>query len=279
MVVFQPKGIIAAEEKNLIIIATLLMLIVVIPVIILTLSFAWKYRASNPKAKYTPDWDHNPLLEVIWWSIPCVIILILAVITWRTSHDLDPYKPLEVVAKPLTIEVVALDWKWLFIYPEQNIATINYVQIPVQRPIVFKITADAPMNALWIPQLGGQIYAMAGMQAKLHLIANEPGEYRGVSANFSGPGFSDMKFITHANSEESFKRWVKLVQKSPNRLTAEEYVQLAQPSENDPIKYYSYVENNLYQAIMKKFMQPTQPGTVNTAVMPGMAHNSMQAQH
>ena len=256
MAVLDPKGYIASEEKRLIIIAVLLMLIVVVPVIVLTVLFAWRYRATNTKAKYTPNWEHNVMLEVVWWAIPCIIVIILATITWITSHQLDPYKPLNVKTKPITIEVVALDWKWLFIYPEQNIATVNFIQIPDHVPINFKITADAPMNSFWIPHLGGQIYAMAGMQTKLHLIADEKGEYPGLSSNFSGGGFSGMKFIAKVSSEEDFNRWIDSVRKSPDSLTQIEYNKVAKPSENDSIKYYSSVEHDLYNGIIMKFMIP-----------------------
>ncbi|HSW71020.1 MAG TPA: ubiquinol oxidase subunit II, partial [Gammaproteobacteria bacterium] len=190
-ILLNPGGRIAADEKHLLIIAVLLMLIVVLPVIILTLSFAWRYRAGNSKASYLPNWEHHARLEVLWWSIPCVIVAILATITWFSSYRLDPYRPLAVSAsKELTIQAVALEWKWLFIYPEQNIASLNFIQVPVGVPLHFLITAEGPMNALHIPQLGGQIYAMAGMQTQLHLIADLPGRYRGLATNFSGEGFS-----------------------------------------------------------------------------------------
>ena len=262
MAVLDPKGFVASEEKRLIIVATLLMLIVVIPVIILTVVFAWKYRATNTKAIYEPNWSHNTLIEVIWWVIPCIIVVILAVITWITSHQLDPYKPLSVKTKPITIEAVALDWKWLFIYPEHNIATVNYIQFPDHVPINFKITADAPMNSFWIPHLGGQIYAMAGMQTKLHLIADEQGEYAGLSSNYSGAGFSGMKFIAKVTTAEDFSRWVSTVKRSPDILTQDVYNQLAKPSENNEVKYYSFVERGLYDAIIMKFMVPNPQKTV-----------------
>lgn len=254
--VLYPKGMIATDERNLIFTAILLMLIVVIPVFFMTFWFAWKYRESNTRAKYTPDWAHSTVLEVIWWTIPCIIIGVLATITWITTHSLDPYKPLDVPGKPVTIEAVALDWKWLFIYPEENIATVNFVEFPANRPINFKITADAPMNSLWIPQLGGQIYAMTGMQTKLHLIADEPGDYSGGAANFSGPGFSGMHFIARAATEGDFNAWVSEVQHSPNKLSIETYKELEQPSEDNPVTYYSQVEGNLFNAIIMKFMMP-----------------------
>lgn len=276
-VILNPHGMIAADEKRLIIIATVLMLIVVIPVIIMTFGFAWKYRESNTKAKYTPNWSHSTILEIIWWAIPCVIIAILATITWETTHELDPYKPLSVSGKPITIEVVALDWKWLFIYPEQNIATVNFIQFPVHVPINFKITSDAPMNSFMIPALGGQIYAMAGMQTQLHLIADEEGTYNGMSVSFSGPGFSDMKFLAKASSLEEFNQWVATVKQSPQKLDQETYGVLAKPSEKNKVEYYSSVPNKFYDDLIMKFMMPM-PAEQSTDHMQNMGSNSMQMQ-
>lgn len=258
LVIFNPKGSIASDEKDIIIISTLLMLIVVIPVILMTFIFAWRYRASNLKATYTPEWAHSVKLELIWWAIPCIIISILGVITWKSAHDLDPYKPLRISGKPVTIQVIALDWKWLFIYPEENIAVVNYMQIPENRPINFKITADAPMNSFWIPQLGGQIYAMPGMQSKLHLIAQEKGQYEGLSASFSGNGFSDMKFIVKVTSNEDFMQWVSSVKQSQIKLTFKEYNNLIRPSENNSKQYYSFVETDLFKSVILKYMVPMQ---------------------
>ena len=161
------------------------------------------------KAKHAPDWEHNYIAEYCWWGVPIVIIVILAVTTWKSSHDLNPFKPIESEKKPLAIQVVALHWKWLFIYPEQGIATVNFVQFPEKTPINFEITSDAPMNSFWIPQLGGQIYAMPAMRSKLHLIANEIGSFRGVSANISGKGFAGMTFTAKSSSEEDFDAWVQ----------------------------------------------------------------------
>ncbi len=255
--VLNPKGKIATDERDLIFLATGLMLIVVIPVFIMTFLFAWKYRASNEKAKYTPDWAHSNRIEAWVWAIPCIIIVILATVTWKTTHDLDPYKPLDVDAKPLTIQVVALDWKWLFIYPEQNIATVNYVQFPEKVPIDFKITADAPMNSFFIPQLAGQIYAMPGMETQLHAIAETEHTYDGISANYSGGGFSGMRFVAKSTTQEDFDNWVKQVRQSPTKLDSNEYNQLARPSENNPVALYSDVQNDLFHFILMKFMMPS----------------------
>jgi cytochrome o ubiquinol oxidase subunit II len=257
MALLNPKGMIAASEKHLFIDAILLMLIVVIPVIILSFVFAWKYSAKNQNANYTPDWSHSTAIEAVCWIIPCVIIGILAVMTWISSHKLDPYRPLDVKGKPIIIEAIALDWKWLFIYPKQHIATVNFVQFPAHVPIRFLITADAPMNSLEIPQLAGQIYAMAGMRTKLNLIADEPGIYDGFSANYSGNGFSDMKFTVKASSRERFDKWVRKVKRSKHRLTMSTYDRLARPSENDKVHYFSHSEKQLFHKVIEKYLKPS----------------------
>src|SRR3989344_8743312 len=197
--VLNPKGIVATQERNLIIFALLLSLTVVIPVFILTFAIAWKFREGREE-KYEPDWDHNKWLEFVWWAVPAAIILVLAAVTWTSTHQLDPFKPLSSSTQPITIQVVALQWKWLFIYPEQNIATVNFVQFPARTPINFELTADAPMNSFWIPQLSGQIYAMAGHKTQLHLMADETGEFAGSAAEISGRGFAGMKFSAKATS-------------------------------------------------------------------------------
>lgn len=274
MGVFNPQGVIAVAERNLIVTALSLMLIVVIPVFILLGTFVWRYRAGNTKAKYTPDWHSNVALEIIWWSIPSAIIITLAIITWNSTHALDPFKPLDSNVKPVTIEVVALDWKWLFIYPEQGIATVNFIEIPKNTPINFKITADAPMNSFWIPELGGQIYAMPGMSSQLHLMAGGEGSYAGSSANFSGNGFSGMKFTVKATSPEEFDQWVKTVRLSPASLTLSEYNELARQSENNPVAYYASVDSGLYGTIIKKFMAPVATSTPEMmSAMEGMSAN------
>jgi len=256
LAVFDPKGTIADQQKDLIFTSFWLMLIVVIPVIVLTLFFSYRYRETNKNAKYDPNWADNKYLELTWWSIPIVVIGVLAVIAWKTSHTLDPYRPLESKVKPLEIQVVALDWKWLFIYPEYNVASVNYLEIPQNVPINFKITAQAPMNSFWIPRLAGQIYAMEGMQTLLHLEANAPGSFEGLSANFSGRGFNEMKFLIKAGTNEEFKLWINSLKNSPERLTKERYDELAKPSEDDKVQNFSFVEENLFMNIMMKYMPP-----------------------
>ena len=256
--VLQPKGMIAIKEINIMIISAALMLVVVIPVILMTIIFSWRYRETNLSARYSPDWSHNVILEIIWWSIPCCIIAILATITWISSHELDPFKPLASSQQQhsLRIQVIALEWKWLFIYPEQNIATVNYVQLPAGVPVNFEITSEGPMNSFIIPQLAGQIYAMAGMQSKLHLIANEVGDYPGFSSNFSGKGFADMKFNTHVSTNDEFDQWVGQIKQVNHHLSKAEYDLLAIPSENFPVTYYSSANLYLFKIATMKSMMP-----------------------
>jgi cytochrome o ubiquinol oxidase subunit 2 len=254
MDVLSPKGDVGIQEKSLILIAMGLMLVVVIPVIAMTLYFAWRYRASNTKATYAPKWSHSTAIEAVVWTIPCIIIAILATITWRTSHSLDPYKPLQSSVKPITIQAVALDWKWLFIYPEYGVASVNEVAFPANTPVHFEITSDSVMNAFFIPQLGSQIYAMAGMNTDLNLIANEPGKFAGLSSNYSGEGFSDMHFAAVATSQQGFTDWVNKAKASASPLNAQSYHALAQPSEKQPVSYYASVKPDLYNDILKQYM-------------------------
>lgn len=256
--ILNPKGTIAEKQRNLIMIASLLTLIVVVPVFILTFWIAWRYRSSNNQAGYAPDWDHNRVVETIWWLVPLAIILVLAGVTWVSSHELDPYKPLTSPVKPIKVQVVALPWKWLFIYPEQHIASVNFLQFPKNTPIDFAITADAPMNSFWIPQLGGQVYAMSGMSTQLHLIASEAGDYQGSSANISGKGFAGMKFTARASSRAEFDQWVYTTWSSPAKLDATTYMDLAKPSTNNPPSYYYLPtgSSDLYDTVVMKYMMP-----------------------
>lgn len=254
--VLDPHGIVASRQRRLIIEATLLMLIVVVPVYILTFWIAWRYREDNKNARYEPDWDGNRGLEILWWAIPALIITILGVITYRSSHQLDPFKPLASNIKPLNIEVVALQWKWLFIYPDQNIASVNFVQFPLNRPVTFYITSDAPMNSFWIPQLGGQIYAMSGMSTQLHLMADTTGSFHGLSANISGRGFAGMEFTAKASSAADFSDWVTTSKKTGDTLNSSTYEQLARPTTNNPVSYYGYAQGGLYDQVLHKYNRP-----------------------
>lgn len=249
-----PKGTIALQQRDLMFIAIGMMLLVVIPVFIMTFVISWKYRASNVKAKYDPEWDHSRAAETLWWAVPFAIIAVLAGITWVTSHSLDPYRPLASDVKPVRIQVVALQWKWLFLYPEQGIATVNHVQFPVNTPVSFQITSDAPMNSFWIPQLGGQIYAMSGMNTSLHLMASDTGTYNGSSANISGEGFAGMKFTATAQTPGEFERWVSTITRKNIPLSSDAYDHLSEPSKNVPPQYYSSYQPDLYDTIIMKYM-------------------------
>jgi cytochrome o ubiquinol oxidase subunit 2 len=251
--ILNPKGSVGLAERDLIATSTWAMLIVVVPVIFLTLLFAWRYRASNKSAEYRPKWVHSTGIEIAIWTIPTLIILFLAVLTWKSTHELDPYRPLESQVKPINVEVVALDWKWLFIYPDLGIASVNQLAIPVGTPVNFRITSDTVMNSFFIPQLGGQIYAMAGMQTRLHLIADEAGDYAGTAANFSGKGFSDMKFRTLAKSPEEFNAWVAKVRASSDNLSMDRYHTVSAPSEKDPVRYFSTVDPKLFNNIIARY--------------------------
>lgn len=257
LVLIHSKGDVGKDERDLIYIATALMLLVVVPVIIMTFVFAFRYRESNTKATYDPTFHHSNKIEVVVWGVPIIIIAILAAIVWKTTHELDPYRPLDSDVKPVEVQVVALDWKWLFIYPEEGIATLNYLELPANTPINFKVTADAPMNSFMIPQLGGQIYAMAGMATQLHLIANEEGVYDGRGYAFSGPGFNGMHFKTHIVSDSEYNNWVsKVKHSSSNELNPSVYKELAKPSEYVESQLYSSVTEDLFNNVMMKFMMP-----------------------
>lgn len=254
--VLNPQGDIARQQRDLIVFTTVLGMVVVVPVFIMLGLFAWKFREGNHKAKYRPDWDGNKWLETIWWGVPIVIILILSVITWRTSHELDPYRALDSDVKPVNVQVVALQWKWLFIYPDYGVASVNLMQIPEKTPINFTITSDAPMNSFWIPSLGSQVYAMSGMSTKLHLIADKTGDYKGSSANISGEGFADMAFTARSSSRADFNAWVNRVQTTSTILDNAAYDKLAQPASLDKPAYYATKDTGLYDRIVMKYMAP-----------------------
>ncbi|GAA4098816.1 ubiquinol oxidase subunit II [Zhongshania borealis] len=264
-VVMSPSGDIAAQQAKLIVWATILMLIVVVPVIVLTLLFAWRYRASNKEATYTPDWDHSTNLELVIWAAPLAIIIALGALTWVSTHQLDPYRPLDRIdegrpvpegVEPLIVEVVAMDWKWLFFYPEYGIAAVNQLAAPVDRPIKFKITATTMMNSFYIPALAGQIYAMGGMETQLHAVINEAGSYDGFSANYSGAGFNGMRFKFLGMPEIEFDEWVSKVKTDGDVLSRSVYTELAEPSEYNPVQYYREVAPELYDAILNRCVEP-----------------------
>ncbi|TAV83836.1 ubiquinol oxidase subunit II [Rhizobium leguminosarum] len=265
MVVMAPSGDIAVQQRDLIVISTVLMLLIIIPVIFLTLFFAWRYRRSNTAATYAPEWHHSTRLEIVIWAAPLAIIIALGAVTWISTHKLDPYRPLDRLdaeraipadTKPLIVEVVALDWKWLFFYPELGIATVNELAAPVDVPINFKITASSVMNSFYIPALAGQIYAMPGMETKLHAVINRQGEYEGFSANYSGSGFSHMRFKFHGLDQAGFDAWVAQVMQQGTMLNRDAYLKLEKPSEKEPVRYYAGADADLYNAILNMCATP-----------------------
>ena len=260
-VVMNPAGDIARQQADLVTTATLLMLLIIVPVIVMTLVFAWRYRAANRSATYQPDWDHSTKLELLIWGAPLAIIVALGTITWISTHLLDPYRPLSRLdegrpvpagVKPLEVQAVALDWKWLFIYPEQGVATVNELAAPVDRPIHFTITSSTVMNSLYIPALAGQIYAMPGMASQLNAVINQAGTYEGFSANFSGDGFSQMRFAFHGLTPVEFERWVEGNRAAGAALDRNAYLKLEQPSAREPVRRFASVDKDLFDAAVNR---------------------------
>lgn len=265
MVVMNPSGDIATQQRNLIITSTALMLLVIVPVIALTFIFARRYRASNPDATYDPDWHHSTQLEVVIWTVPLLIIMALGAITWISTHTLDPFKPLSRLGpnrpipadtKPLEVQVVALDWKWLFIYPEYGIASVNEMAAPVDRPITFRITSSSVWNTFYVPALAGMIYAMPGMETKLHAVMNKEGTFRGLSAHYSGPGFSRMNFRFRSLPSAGFDEWVAQAKASGTPLDREAYLTLEKPSEADPVRFFGSVQSGIYDVVLGMCPEP-----------------------
>jgi cytochrome o ubiquinol oxidase subunit II len=254
---FMPAGPTALQERNLIITMTLIMLIVVVPMFIALFTIAWKYRAGNKNAKYDPDRAHSTSRELMLWAAPVAIIIVLGILNWNSAHALDPAVPIQSANPPITIEVVALPWKWLFIYPAQNIATVNFIQFPVNTPVHFELTADAPMSSFWIPQLGTQIYAMAAMETQMNTMANAIGEFTGKDTEINGAGYAGMTFVAKSSSQSDFDAWIQSIQQSSSTLDQAAYDALSAPSENNPPAYYSSVEAGLFNSIMMKFMMPS----------------------
>ncbi|HEX7822486.1 MAG TPA: ubiquinol oxidase subunit II [Sphingobium sp.] len=266
MVVLNAAGDVARQQGNLVLISTGLMLLIILPVMALTILFAWKYRAANRDATYEPDWDHSTQLELVIWAAPLTIIICLGALTWVGTHLLDPYRPLArtapglpidaSTAKPLEVEVVALDWKWLFIYPEQGIATVNELVAPIDRPLHFKISASSVMNSFYVPALAGQIYAMPGMQTQMHAVFNRTGSFDGFSANYSGAGFSHMRFKATSLTEAGFTQWVGKAKAAGGTLDRRAYLTLERPSEKEPARRFASVEDGLFDAIVNLCVEP-----------------------
>lgn len=255
-VIFNPQGLIAIQERNLLVTAIILGLSIVVPTVLALYFIVWKYRAGNIKAKYSPE-TSSTFLKIVWWAIPSAAMFVLAILAWNGAHKLDPYKPIDSKIPPITINVVALRWKWLFIYPKENIATVNFIQFPVNTPVDFELTSDASMNSFWIPSLAGQIYAMSAMQTKLHVLVDKQGDYQGGAAEINGEGLSEMKFIARASSRNDYDKWIESIKVSAKPLDSKEYDKLYKPSTGNPPAFYSPVDKTLYNQIISKFMSPT----------------------
>jgi len=250
--VLEPQGPIGAAERLILINATVVMLAVIVPVIVLTLGFAWWFRVGNPRARRLPDWEYSGPVELVVWSIPALVVIFLAGMVWISTHDLDPRKPLASDGRPLDIQVVALDWKWLFIYPEQGVASVNRLAVPAGTPLHFSITSASVMNSFFVPQLGSQIYAMAGMATNLMLQADTPGTYAGLSAQYSGGGFSDMRFEVIALEPAAFEDWVRQTKAAGNTLDFVAYTRLVRPSSAVPPATFGEVAPDLFEAAIHR---------------------------
>ena len=264
--VLDPQGPIASAERLLLINSTAIMLVVVIPVIVATLAFAWWYRSSNTRATRSLDESYEGRVEFVVWSIPALTVILLGGVIWLGSHQLDPRAPIPGKSDPLRVDVVALDWKWLFIYPDHGIATVNQLVIPTGTPVEFRLTSATVMNSFFVPQLGSQIYAMGGMITHLHLLADNPGEFPGFSANFSGDGFSWMRFIVKSVPAADFNAWVAQARGTGSGLDDASYAELAKPSQDVPPKTYRSVEPKLFERILDQTTKG--PGTAD----PTMRH-------
>lgn len=261
--VLQPAGVVAEEQRQILFFALLLSALVVVPVFTLLAVFSLKYREGNKKrGKYDPNLEGNPLLETIWWAIPITIIGFLGVLTWQTSHSLDPYKKIDG-GKAMEVQVIGLQWKWLFIYPEHDVATLNYVAMPVDRPVHFSLTTEAPMSALWIPALGSQIYAMNGMDSQLNLKGTKVGSYTGYNTNINGEGYAKMTFQAKVMEASDFSKWKLTAENAKNNLDMTEYEKLAEPESLHDERDYVLMDKELY----------------NTVMMRNMGHGSSQEGH
>ena len=253
LLLFNPKGPVGSSERSLIIISFVLMLIVVIPVFILAFWFSIKYRASNTRSTYAPKWDYSTAVDWVIWLVPVAIVTVLAYLAWTSTFSLDPYKPIPSENKSIRIDVVSMDWNWLFIYPDQDIAVVNELVFPAGAPVSFRLTSSSVMTSFFIPQLGSQMYAMAGMQTRLHLLADEPGTFTGHNQEFSGDGYADMHFKVNATTREQFGKWVEKVRRSPDKLDLSRYEQISKPTEGGLSMSFASVKPGLFEYIISSY--------------------------
>jgi cytochrome o ubiquinol oxidase subunit 2 len=284
LVLLNPAGDVARQQSELMIASVVIMCLIIVPVLVAIFVIAWRYRASNKSAEYDPEWDHSTQLELMVWSGPLLIIIAIGAMTWIGTHQLDPYRsltrigagrPLAADTKPLEVEVVALNWKWLFFYPQYGIATVNELAAPVDMPIHFKITSTETMNSFFIPSLAGQIYAMPGMQTALNAVINKPGDFDGFSSNFSGDGFTDMRFRFHGLSQQGFSQWVAKVRADGGGLDTQAFNQLNQPSRAEPVHYYAHFDADLYHRILNQCVNSEQMCTDKMMAMDAHGSHAM----
>ena len=261
--ILDPVGPVGIGDKAILFDSLAIMLAVIIPVIVLTLAVAWWFRAGNKKAKYLPDWEYSGKIELVVWSIPAMIVLFLGGVAWIGSHQLDPHYPLKSKQKPLQVEVVSMDWKWLFIYPDLGIASVNQVMMPVGVPVEFSLTSADVMNSFFVPRLGSQIYTMAGMVTHVNLQADEPGSFPGISSHFSGDGFSDMHFNAVAVTPEQFRKWVSETQSKSATLDPPAYQDLLKPSAANPVAAYHGIGPDLFKQIVSDSAPGTDTGAMD----------------
>jgi len=250
-----PQGPVGVETTNLLLIAVGLGVLVVVPVIVMAIWFAIRYRETNTKATYTPHWEGSLKIEAFMWLIPVAIIVVLSYFTWVKTIELDPYKPIASTEAPLKVQVVSLDWNWLFIYPDLNVASVNKLVIPAGTPVTFELTSDTVMTSFFIPELGSQIYVMAGMVTQLNLLADRPGTYTGRNMGYSGFGYAAMNFPTLSVTKDQFNQWLTEAQGTGKVLDLAHYDEVAKPQKNYPVTMYSSVEPGLFRAIVDRFME------------------------
>jgi cytochrome o ubiquinol oxidase subunit 2 len=269
--ILDPHGPISGAEHLILVNATAIMLVVVVPVIVLTLAFAWWYRASNTRAAYAPDWSYSGHIELVVWSIPAMVVLLLAGVAWNGSQLLDPARKLASEVKPIRVEVVSLDWQWLFIYPDLGVATVNELTVPAATPVEFVLTSATVMNSFFVPQLGSQIYTMPGMATRLNLMADQPGDYPGLSSQFSGDGFSDMRFVVHALPQAQFSSWLSGTQSNAATLDSDAYAQLTRAGHGGAAAYRG-VDPMLFEHILQSTAQPLAAAAAAGSSSPGNNH-------
>lgn len=277
--VLAPVGPVGQADMTILVDSVIIMLAIVLPTIAATLLFAWWFRASNTRARYLPNFEYSGQIEMVVWSIPLLVILLLGGVAWIGSHDLDPAKPLDSSKKPLDIQVVSLDWKWLFLYPQHGVASINKLVVPKGVPLHFSLTSASVMNAFFVPELGSMIYTMNGMSTQLHLQADKTGVYNGLSANFSGDGFASMRFDTEVVEQPAFDQWVKTAAGAPDTLDAQSYRGLLKQSIGDPPKLFKLADPSLYQAIVTQMLPPgegPQEGRPTPSVSPRIGDKNVR---